>query len=265
MSGSSAAPGAAPRSLFNFPAGTRVLVVGGAGDIGSAISSAFVEAGCEVIATGVDAAALERSRLKERSAQPALTMAPLDITDDAAVARFVAGIGRLDALVNCAGILARHKEYEIETFKRVLDVNLTGTFRMCSACRPLLAASRNDAGEARGAIVNIASMNATLALPWIPAYCASKGGVVMLTKSLAMAWAAEGIRVNALAPGYVETSINAEGRRDAAFVERIRSRIPLGRWAQPADIAGSAVFLCSPAARYVTGTVLAVDGGFLAG
>jgi NAD(P)-dependent dehydrogenase (short-subunit alcohol dehydrogenase family) len=234
-----------------------VLVVGGAGDIGAAISQAFLDAGCEVVATGVDDAALASSTLK---AQPRLRLAPLDVTSDAQVAAFVAELGTLSTLVNCAGILARFKEFEVETFQKVIDVNLTGTFRLCTACKPLLAA--NDGG---GAIVNIASMNAFVALPWIPAYCASKGGVVMLTKSLALAWAADGVRVNAVAPGYVETQINAAGRQDLAHYERIRSRIPQGRWAQPDDIAGSAVFLASNAANYITGTVLAVDGGFLAG
>lgn len=246
-------------SAFDFAAGHRVLVVGGAGDIGAAIARSFLEAGCEVVATGVDAAAVAASGLR---AAAGLTLAPLDVTSDAQVAAFVAGLGRLDTLVNCAGILARFKEFEVETFQRVVDVNLTGTFRMCSACKPLLAA---DGAGGDGAIVNIASMNAFAALPWIPAYCASKGGVVMLTKSLAMAWAAEGVRVNAIAPGYVETSINAEGRKDAAHYERIRTRIPQGRWAAPDDIAGSVLFLASKAARYITGTVLAVDGGFLAG
>jgi NAD(P)-dependent dehydrogenase (short-subunit alcohol dehydrogenase family) len=246
-------------SAFDFAAGHRVLVVGGAGDIGAAIARAYLAAGCEVVATGVDAAAVAASGLKPRSG---LMLAPLDVTDDAQVEAFVAGLGRLHTLVNCAGILARFEEFEIETFQRVVDVNLTGTFRMCKACQPLLTADANNGG---GAIVNIASMNAFAALPWIPAYCASKGGVVMLTKSLALAWAGDGLRVNAIAPGYVETSINAEGRRDTAHYERIRARIPQGRWAQPDDIAGSAVFLASKAARYITGTVLAVDGGFLAG
>lgn len=245
--------------LFAFGEGHRVLVVGGAGGIGAAISRAFAASGCEVLATGVDEADLARSELQPTDR---ILLAPLDVTSDAQVAAFVAGLGRVDTLVNCAGILARFKEYEVETFQRVLDVNLTGTFRLCNACLPLLAA--ND-GKEGGSIVNIASMNAFAALPWIPAYCASKGGVVMLTKSLALAWAERGVRVNAIAPGYVETAINAAGRQDTAHYERIRARIPQGRWAQPDDIAGSAVFLASPAAHYITGTVLAVDGGFLAG
>ncbi|MEJ8824550.1 SDR family oxidoreductase [Variovorax humicola] len=244
-------------SPFEFPRGHRVLVVGGAGDIGTAIARSFLERGCEVIATGVDEAALAASSLTPSSS---LRLAALDVTNDAQIAASIATLDRLDTLVNCAGILSRFKEYEIETFQRVLDVNLTGTFRLCNACRPLL-----EANEDGGVIVNVASMNAFVALPFIPAYCASKGGVVMLTKSLALAWADKGVRVNALAPGYVETTINATGRQDLAHYERIRARIPQGQWAQPDDIAGSAVFLASRAARYITGTVLAVDGGFLAG
>lgn len=242
-------------AVFDFPTDHRVLVVGGAGDIGAAISRAFAEMGCSVIATGLDEAALATSSLVPSSR---LTLRTLDVTDNAQVAAFANGLDELDTLINCAGILARFKEFEVETFQRVLDVNLTGTFRLCNACLPLLAKSK-------GSIVNVASMNAFVALPFIPAYCASKGGVVMLTKSLALAWAEQGIRVNAIAPGYVETAINAAGRQDSVHYERIRGRIPLGHWAQPDEIAGSAVYLASPAARYVTGTVLAVDGGFLAG
>lgn len=240
-----------------------VLVVGGAGGIGAAITRAFLDDGCRVVATGVDEAALAASSLATLD-HPRLVLAPLDVTDDADVARLVGRLRRLDVLVNCAGILARFEEFEVATFQRVLDVNLTGTFRLCKACQPLLADEAAGPGNG-GCIVNIASMNAFAALPAIPAYCASKGGVVMLTKSLALAWAAQGIRVNALAPGYVETPINAAGRQDSAHYERIRGRIALGRWAQPEDIAGSVLYLASPAARYVTGTVLAVDGGFLAG
>jgi len=241
--------------MFTLPQDYQVAVIGGAGDIGSAITRAFAAAGARVVATGHAVQELEQSGL---AAEKGVTTQVLDITDDAAVAKFAAGFQRLDALVNCAGILFRMQEYEIETFKRVLDVNLVGAFRTCSAFHDLLAASK-------GSIVNIASMNAFAGLPWIPAYCASKGGLVMLTKSLSLAWAADGIRVNAVAPGYVETRINAKGRADKAFYDKIADRTALKRWAKPEDIAGSVVFLCMPAAQYITGTVLPVDGGFLAG
>nr|WP_245502146.1 SDR family oxidoreductase [Bradyrhizobium betae] len=146
----------------------------------------------------------------------------------------------------------------METFVKVIDVNLTGTFRTCMAFHPQLA-------ETKGSIVNIASMNATLALPRIPAYCASKGGVVMLTKALALKWAEEGIRVNAVAPGYIETAINAAGRTDLAHYQRIADRTAFKRWGPPEDIAGAVAFLCMPASQYATGTVVALVGGFLAG
>jgi len=242
-------------SLFSFSPGFHAAVIGGAGDIGAAISNLFCDLGATVSATAVDEAAIARSQLRARAG---LTIHPLDITDDAAVSAFAKDQGRVDALINCAGILARDKEYEIETFMKVLDVNLTGTFRTCMAFRPALA-------RAKGAIVNIASMNATLALPRIPAYCASKGGVVMLTKALALSWASEGIRVNAVAPGYIETSINEAGRQDRAHYDRIADRTAFKRWGQPADVAGAVAFLCMPASSYATGTVVAVDGGFLAG
>lgn len=240
---------------FSLATGFHVVVIGGAGDIGAAIANQFCDLGATVTATGVNDADIGRTRLTPRDG---LELLPLDVTNDVAVAEFANCYDRVDALVNCAGILARDQEYAIETFIKVLDVNLTGTFRTCMAFRPALARSK-------GSIVNIASMNATLALPRIPAYCASKGGVVMLTKSLALAWAEEGIRVNAVAPGYVETSINAAGRSDHAQYHRIADRTALKRWGQPDEIAGAVAFLCMPASKYATGTVVAVDGGFLAG
>ncbi|MCP1842434.1 NAD(P)-dependent dehydrogenase (short-subunit alcohol dehydrogenase family) [Bradyrhizobium sp. USDA 4524] len=243
------------RSNFSLAAGFHAVVIGGAGDIGAAISNQFCDLGATVTATAANETDLARTLLKSR---PGLTLATLDVTNDDAVASFAQQQKRVDALVNCAGILARDKEYEIETFMRVLDVNLTGTFRTCMAFRPLLA-------ESKGAIVNLASMNATLALPRIPAYCASKGGVVMLTKALALAWAKQGIRVNAVAPGYIETAINAAGRTDRAHYQRIADRTAFKRWGQPEDVAGAVAFLCMPASQYATGTVVAVDGGFLAG
>ena len=242
-------------SLFSLPSGFHATVIGGAGDIGAAISNLFRDLGATVTATAVDDAAIAGSQLRPRAG---LTIRPLDVTNDAAVEAFAKGHRRVDALINCAGILARDKEYEITTFMKVLDVNLTGTFRTCMAFRTALA-------QSKGAIVNIASMNATLALPRIPAYCASKGGVVMLTKALALAWAPEGIRVNAVAPGYIETSINEAGRQDQAHYDRIAERTAFKRWGRPGDVAGAVAFLCMPASSYATGTVVAVDGGFLAG
>jgi NAD(P)-dependent dehydrogenase (short-subunit alcohol dehydrogenase family) len=241
--------------LFSLPSGFHATVIGGAGDIGAAISNLFCDLGATVTATAVDDAAIARSQLRPRVG---LSAFPLDVTNDAAVEAFAKGHQRVDALINCAGILARDKEYEITTFMKVLDVNLTGTFRTCMAFRPALS-------QSRGAIVNIASMNATLALPRIPAYCASKGGVVMLTKALALSWAPDGIRINAVAPGYIETSINEAGRQDQAHYQRIADRTAFKRWGQPNDIAGAVVFLCMPASSYATGTVVTVDGGFLAG
>lgn len=240
---------------FSLTPGFHAVVVGGAGDIGAAISNQFCDLGATVTATGVNDADLARSLLKPRTG---LALTTLDVTSDEAVASLAGQHQRVDALINCAGILARDKEYEIETFMKVLDVNLTGTFRTCMAFRSQLA-------KMNGSIVNIASMNATLALPRIPAYCASKGGVVMLTKALALAWAEDGIRVNAVAPGYVETAINAAGRTDRAHYQRIADRTAFKRWGQPEDIAGAVAFLCMPASQYATGTVVAVDGGFLAG
>jgi NAD(P)-dependent dehydrogenase (short-subunit alcohol dehydrogenase family) len=240
---------------FSLAPGFRAVVIGGAGDIGAAIANLFCDLGATVTATGVNEDDLARTLLKPR---PSLTLASLDITNDEAVTSFARDYERVDALINCAGILARDKEYEIATFMKVIDVNLTGTFRTCMAFHSALA-------KTRGSVVNIASMNATLALPRIPAYCASKGGVVMLTKALALSWAEAGIRVNAVAPGYIETAINAAGRSDLAHYRRIADRTAFKRWGQPDDVAGAVVFLCMPASQYATGTVVAVDGGFLAG
>lgn len=247
-----------PSNAFVLPKPFHVLVVGGTGGIGVAITRQFLALGATVIATGATENETEESiLLNDRICASALRLEALDITRDSAVERFSRQLDRLDALINCAGILRRDAEFDIKVFQKVIDVNLIGTMRTCTAFKDLLAITS-------GCIVNIASMNAFAALPRLPAYCASKGGVVMLTKALAHAWADEGIRVNAVAPGYIETPLNAAGRQDKEHYEQIAQRTALKRWGQPDEVASTVCYLCLPGSQYITGSVLTVDGGFLA-
>lgn len=229
----------------------QVLVTGGTSGIGWAIAEAFAREGCRVLVTGRTAAEAEQI-----PRQPAITARPLDVTQPEQVAAVVADLPALDVLVNAAGTIVRDsREHDPEVFARVIDVNLNGTMRVCAAARPLLA-------QSRGCVINIASMLSFFGSGLVPAYSASKGGITQLTKSLAIAWAAEGIRVNAIAPGWIETAMTAPLVADAARRDAIIGRTPLGRWGQPADVAGAALFLASPAAAFITGVILPVDGGY---
>jgi NAD(P)-dependent dehydrogenase (short-subunit alcohol dehydrogenase family) len=227
----------------------RALVVGGTRGIGRGIAEGLVAAGWEVVAAGRN----PHSTLQKAG----LATTKIDVSDQRSVDEAVAQLDRLDALVNSAGIIARGgAEFEIETFQRVIEVNLTGTMRLCVACKPLLAASG-------GSIVNIASMLSFFGGPLVPAYTASKGGVAQLTKALAAAWGAEGIRVNAVAPGWIATEMTQALQADEARSAAIRARTPQGRWGTPEDLAGAVAFLCSDAAAFVNGVILPVDGGYL--
>jgi len=236
---------------FEF-GGKAVLVVSATSGIGAGIANAFQQAGARVRVTG----RTEQEANEARSR--GLDAAPLDVADADAIARYVTQFDRLDALVNCAGLIRRQEEHDPAVFAQVVDVNLTGTMRLCTACRPLLAATR-------GAIVNTASMYTFFGAGHAPGYGASKGAVAQLTKALAVAYAKEGIRVNAVAPGWIRTPLTAPVAADPVRSRPILERTPLGRWGEPEDVAGPVLFLCSDAARFVTGVVLPVDGGYLVG
>ena len=233
----------------------QVLVTGGTSGIGRAIAEAFVAAGCTVTVTG---------KSEQEASNFAMAAAPgrafraraMDVTDRDQVAAVLAELSRLDVLVNAAGTIFREgREFDPESFQAVVDVNLVGTMRVCSAAKELLFASR-------GCVINIASMLSHFGSGYVPGYSASKGGVVQLTKSLAIAWAPQSVRVNAIAPGWIETAMTAPLVADLARRDAIVARTPLGRWGQPADVAGAALFLASPAAAFITGIVLPVDGGY---
>jgi NAD(P)-dependent dehydrogenase (short-subunit alcohol dehydrogenase family) len=225
--------------------GKTALVTGGSTGIGLGVAQAMASLGIQVIAAGVDAPA-DGGGIEFRR---------VDVTSQEQVEGLAATLRRLDILVNCAGIIRRDAEFEMPTFLEVINVNLAGVMRLCTACRPLLR-------EARGCIVNTASMLSFFGGPRVPAYTASKGGIAQLTRSLAVAWAPEGIRVNAVAPGWIETPLTRELREDAQRSAPILARTPMARWGTPADVAGPVIFLCSKAAAFVTGVVLPVDGGY---
>jgi NAD(P)-dependent dehydrogenase (short-subunit alcohol dehydrogenase family) len=233
--------------------GRQVLVVGGTSGIGAGIAAGFLRHGARVLVTGATP-----DDVQAAAADPQLQgsqAAVLDVRDGAAVEACVASLATLDVLVNCAGVLRRGAELDPKVFAEVLDINLNGTLRTCAAARDKLRASG-------GSIVNTASMLSFFGGGLVPGYSASKGGVAQLTKSLAIAYAADGIRVNAVAPGFIVTEQSAKSRTDPAHVAAVTARTPLGRWGEPSDVAGAVLFLASPAAEFMTGACLPVDGGY---
>ena len=240
-------------------AGKAALVTGGNGGIGLAIVEGLLEAGARVLIVGRD-----RSKNDAASTSKGTPAWIADVTIEAqceaAVSESARLFGRLDILVNNAGtnIRARPEKLSESDWHTVIDTNLTSLHLMCRAAYPWLK-------RQGGKVVNIGSLMSTFAVPFSPAYAASKGGVVQYTKALATAWAADNIQANAILPGWVHTELTDRAREQVpGLEERITARIPAGRWGQPRDMAGLAVFLAAPASDYITGAAIPADGGFTA-
>lgn len=238
---------------FDF-SGRTALITGGVSGIGAAASHAFKRHGARVIACGLTDDEIATARADQAFA--GIDLRKLDVTNAGAVSTMVSGLASLDFVVNSAGMIRRDAEHDPTVFDEVMNVNVSGGMRVASAARPLLKASK-------GSIIFIASIMSFFGGPKQPAYSASKGAVRNLTQSLAAAYAADGIRVNAVAPGWVMTNLSRGAREDTARNAMIMSRTPMGRWADTGEIADPIMFLCSDAARYMTGTVMAVDGGYM--
>ena len=241
--------------------GQVALVTGSSRGLGRSMAHAMAGAGAHVVVNGRNRAALGAVAKAMRDDDLAVSAAPFDVSDETAVKTAIAGIvgdlGRLDILVNNAGITFRKPYPEMETadWRHVLDVNLTAGFRLAQeAVKPMMA--RGD-----GRIINIASVTSFIARPGISAYVAAKHALAGLTKALAVEFAPHGITCNAIAPGYFVTDATAALASNPEFDAMLRRRTPLGRWGEPDELGGAAIFLASRAASFVTGHVLTVDGG----
>jgi 2-deoxy-D-gluconate 3-dehydrogenase len=248
-------------SLFDLT-GKVALVTGANTGIGQGIALALAEAGADIAAAGRSPAreTVEQARALGRSAEnfaaDLSTTAAIQPLVDAVLDRF----GRIDILINNAGIIRRADavDFTEDDWDAVIDTNLKSVFFLCQA------AGRHMLARGSGKIVNIASMLTFQGGIRVPSYTASKSGVGGLTKLLANEWAAKGVQVNAIAPGYIATNNTAALQADESRNRQIMERIPAGRWGDPADLGGAAVFLASRASDYVQGHILAVDGGWLA-
>ena len=245
--------------------GKAALVTGGNGGIGLGMAKGLAQAGAAIAVAGRDAKKNADAVAQLKAAGAKAVAVRVDLRDEKACRAMAddaaAQLGRLDILVNNAGINIRKppQDLTLDEWREVMDTNLTSAFIASQAAYPHL----KRAG--RGKIVNIGSMMSIFGGGYLAPYAASKGGIVQLTKALAAAWAKDNIQVNAVLPGWIDTALTQRARKELAGLnERVLSRTPAGRWGEPADLAGIAVFLCAPASDFVTGTAIPVDGGYSA-
>ena len=250
-------------NMFSL-AGRVALVTGSAQGLGFTIARGMLDAGAKVVLSDVSAAALDRARAALAAEGLDAAAYVFDISDEAQVTEAVAAIesevGPIDILVNNAGIHKRNLliDMPVENWRKVIDVNLSGAFIVGRAV------ARGMIARKYGKIINIASINAMMVRPNIGNYCAAKGGIVTLTKSMATEWGEYNINVNAIGPGYFLTDLTRPLSEDAEFDAWVKSEVPLRRWGDPKDLVGLAVMLASPASDYISGQTIYVDGGWQA-
>lgn len=242
----------------------KIMVTGGSGGLGRSVAEGLLEAGAEVVVFGSSEKAAQTEREFRQRGLNAHSVSG-DLSNEASLNRcfeqaLAALDGAVDVLVNAAGILrrGRSEEFSIADWNAVMSLNLTATFLLSQL------AARNMIQRGKGGkIINFASLVSFFGGQTVPAYAASKGGVAQLTKALCNDWAKYGINVNAIAPGYFDTPMNAASFGDEKRSSEIVGRIPLGRWGAPEDLKGIAIFLSSSASDYISGTIIPVDGGYL--
>ena len=240
--------------------GRRALVTGATRGIGLALATALAQAGASVIVTGRSSDTVDRAVAELQAQGFSAEGHVLDVTRTADIQRCLAEMGDIDILINNAGTeqICPSLDADEALWDTIIATNLKGAF-FCAQ-----AAARSMTRREGGTIINLCSLTSAVGVPGATAYGSSKSGLTGMTRALSTEWAPLGIRVNGIAPGYFETEMTQAFYQDAAWVESMQAKIPLGRFGELEDLAGAVVFLCSPAARYITGQILYVDGGYLA-